>query len=105
MIYIPTEVHPLGGLCRSKAATLQRLELIAHEFDLLRFDTSDLMIQKNRAGLEIPIHYRHKETGTLLETTIVNFWTFGDGWPVMLAEYHDIGRIQKFSANVAGLPA
>ena len=24
MIYIPAEVHPLGGLCRGKAAALQR---------------------------------------------------------------------------------
>ena len=103
MIYIPTEVHPLGGLCRGKEAALQRLGLVALQFDLLRFDTSDLMIQKNRAGLEIPSHYRHKETGMQLETTIVNFWTFEGGWPVRLAEYHDIGRIQTFSANLAAL--
>jgi ketosteroid isomerase-like protein len=103
MIYIPTEVHPLGGLSRGKAATLQRLGLIACQFDFLRFDTSDLMIQKNRAGLEIPIQYRHKPTGTQLETIIVNFWTFEDGWPVKLAEYHDIGRIRAFTANVAAL--
>ena len=77
--------------------------LIALQFDLLRFDTSDLMIRKNRAGLEIPIQYRHKETGTQLETVIVNFWTFEDGWPVKLAEYHDIGRIKAFTANVAAL--
>jgi hypothetical protein len=61
------------------------------------------MIQKNRASLEIPIQYRHKETGTQLETVIVNFWTFEDGWPVKLAEYHDLGRIKTFTANVAAL--
>ena len=38
-----------------------------------------------------------------LETKIVNFWTFEDGWPVGLAEYHDIGRIQAFSASLATL--
>jgi hypothetical protein len=37
------------------------------------------MVQKNRAGLEIPVQYRHKETGARLETTMVNFWTFEDG--------------------------
>jgi len=79
MIYIPAEVHPLGGLCRGKAAALERLGLIAHQFDFLRFDTSGLMIQKNRIGIEIPIHYRHRETGMQLETIIVNFWTFEDG--------------------------
>ena len=56
-IFIPTEVHPLGGLCCG-------------------FDTSDLMIHMSRAGLEIPIRYRHQETGMQLEAKLVNFWTF-----------------------------
>jgi ketosteroid isomerase-like protein len=103
MIYIPLEVHPLGGLCSGKAAAMQRLGLIADQFDILRFDTSDTMIRDNRVGLEIPIHYRHRQTGLELETVLVNFWTFEDGWPVGLAEYHDVGRIQTFSANLAAL--
>ena len=103
MIYIPKEVHPLGGLCRGKEAAVERLGQIALQFDFLRFDTGDLMIHKERAGLEIPIHYRQRDTGMQLETKIVNFWTFEDGWPVGLAEYHDIGRIQAFSASLATL--
>jgi hypothetical protein len=73
MIYIPTDLHPLGGLCSGKAAALRRLGLIAIQFDVLRFDTGDLTIHKDRAGLEIPIHYRHRQTGVQLETKIVNF--------------------------------
>ena len=45
------------------------------QFDCLHFDTSDLMIRKERAGLEIPLHYRHRETGIQFETKTVNFWT------------------------------
>ena len=104
-VYIPPEVHPLGGPRRGKEAAVDRLAAIAQQFDFLRFDTSDLMIRKNRARLEIPIHYRHKETGMELETLIANFWTFEDGWPVGLAEYHDIARIQSFSADLAVLTA
>jgi ketosteroid isomerase-like protein len=95
----------IPGLSRGKAATLDRLRTIAQQFDFLRFDTSDLMVQKNRAGLEIPVQYRHKETGARLETTMVNFWTFEDGWPVKLAEYHDIDRISTFTATLAALTA
>ena len=102
-IYIPKEIHPLGGLCRGKAAALERLAVIARQFDFLRFDTGDLMIRANRVGLEIPIQYHHKATGAQLETVVVNFWTFEDGWPVRLAEYHDVGRIQAFAANLAAL--
>jgi ketosteroid isomerase-like protein len=105
MVYVPTEIHPLGGLCRGKAAALQRWTVVSQELDLLRYDTSDLMIRENRAGLEIPAHYRHRETGVQIETVIVNFWTFEDGWPVKLAEYHDIGRVKAFSANLAALTA
>lgn len=105
MVYIPTEVHPLGGLCSGKKAALARFGLIAAEFDFLRFDTSDLMIHKERAGVEIPIRYRHRQTGVVLETKIANFCAFEEGWPVKLSEYHDIARIQAFTANVAVLTA
>jgi ketosteroid isomerase-like protein len=105
MVYVPKEIHPLGGLCRGKAAALQRWSQVSQELDLLRFDTSDLMIRENRVGLEIPAHYRHKATGLHIETVIVNFWTFEDGWPVKLAEHHDIGRVQAFTANLAALTA
>jgi ketosteroid isomerase-like protein len=105
MIYVPTEVHPLGGLRLGKIAALERLGEIIRQFDFLRFDTSDLMLRKNRAGLEIPFQYHHKATGTTLETTMASFWTFEDGWPVKLAEYHDLDRIQAFSANIGLSPA
>ncbi len=103
MVHVPTEIHPLGGLRRGKTAALQRWTTVAQEFDLLRFDTSGLMLQHNRAGLEIPSTYRHKATGLQIETTIVNFWTFEDGWPVKLAEYYDIERVQAFTAKLAAL--
>jgi ketosteroid isomerase-like protein len=99
-VYIPAEIHPLGGACRGKRAALTRMGLIVGQFEFLRFDTSDLMVKNGRAGVEIPIHYRHRETGTEIETKIVNFWTFEDGWPVKLDEYHDIARIQAFTAQL-----
>ena len=42
-IYIPAEIHPLGGPCHGKTAAIARLRLIATQFDFLRFDTSDLL--------------------------------------------------------------
>jgi len=101
VIHIPTNLHPLGGVSRGKASSIARLSVIADDFDFLRFDTSGLLIHKERAAVEIPIRYRHRETGATLETTIANFWTFEDGWPIKLTEYHDIGRIQTFSQTLA----
>ena len=39
-----------------------------------------------------------------LETMIVNFWTFKDGCPAELAQYHHVvGRIQVLSADLTAL--
>ena len=62
-----------------------------------------MIIQKERAGVEIPIRYRHRRTGAVLEAKMANFWTFEEGWPVKLSEYHDISRIQAFTASIAAL--
>ena len=62
------------------------MRLIAEPFDFLEFDTSG----RNHAAVEVPIHYRHRETGAPLESTKANFWTLEDGWPVKLTAYHDI---------------
>ena len=103
IIHIPTEIHSLGGMARGKAATIERLAVIADDFDFLRFDTSGLIAQKDKAAVEISVHYRHRETGTPLETTIGNFWTFEDGWPMRLSEYHNLVRLQEFKHSVTAL--
>ena len=97
---IPTEIHPLGGLYKGRAA-VDRIRALAAEFDFLKFDTSSLIAEANRVAIEIPIYYRHRETGVFLQTTFVDFWTFEDGRPVKLVEYHDVARMQDFMTNVA----
>ena len=101
VIHIPTEIHPLGGTSRGKAASIARLGVIADDFEILQFDTHGLIVQNDKAAVEIPIHYRHRETGMPLETTVANFWTFEDGWPIRLCEYHDLVRIQEFKHGLA----
>jgi len=103
VIHIPAEIHPLGGVARGKDAAIERLAVIADDFDFLRFDTSGLITQKDKAAVEISIHYRHRETGTALETTIGNFWTFEDGWPVRLSDYHNLVRLQEFKHSLTVL--
>lgn len=70
------------------------------DYEVLDFDTRALMIDKNRAAIEIPLRYRHRKTGTLLETTKANFWTLEDGWPVKLTEYYDVEYIQAFATRL-----
>jgi hypothetical protein len=78
------------------------LQLIVAQFHFDEIDTSDLLIERNRAAVEVPIRYRHRETGAPFESTKSNFWTLEDGWPVKLTEYHAIARVQAFVSAVAG---
>ena len=57
VIHIPLDLHPLGGTRCGKKETLERLRLIAEQFDFVIFDTSGLLIESNRAAVEVPIHY------------------------------------------------
>jgi ketosteroid isomerase-like protein len=99
-VLIPTDIHPLGGLYKGRAA-VDRIRAVAAEFDFLKFDASSLIAEVNRVAVEIPIYYRHRATGVFLQTTFVDFWTFEDGRPVKLVEYHDVVRMQDFMTNVA----
>jgi hypothetical protein len=90
----------LGGLYKGRAA-VDRIRAVAAEFDFLKFDTSSLIAEANRVAIEIPIYYRHRETGVFLQTTFVDFWTFGGARPVKLVEYHDVPRMQDFMITVA----
>src|SRR5262245_60089443 len=98
VIHTPVDLHPLGRTrCGTKEA-IERLRLIAEPFDFLEFDTNG----RNQAAVEVPIHYRHRETGAPFESTKANFWTFEDGSPVKLTAYHDIARVQAFVAAHPG---
>ena len=59
------------------------------------------MVYRYHAAVEIPIHYVHRETGASFNSTKANFWTLEDGWPVKLAEYYDVNRLQAFLSTAA----
>ncbi|MGB3038438.1 MAG: hypothetical protein WBB72_13815 [Methyloceanibacter sp.] len=50
VIHIPVDLHPLGGTRRGKKEAIERLRLIAEQFDFVVFDTSGLLIDRNRAA-------------------------------------------------------
>jgi len=104
VIHILPEVYPLGGVCQGKKAALKRLSLIFMEFNSLLLDPREIVIDPNRAAVEIQIHCRHKETGRSLESVKTNFWTLEAGWPVSLAEYYDIAGLRAFMSAVAAHP-
>jgi hypothetical protein len=71
------------------------------QFDFVVFDTSDLLIERNRAAVGAdPLSPPQIRRAVQIDQG--NFWTLEDGWPVKLTEYHDIARVQVFVAAHAG---
>jgi ketosteroid isomerase-like protein len=100
VILIPEDIHPLGGVRQGKREALDRLARIVADYEFEQFDTSGLLAAKTRAAVEIPLRYRHRQSGARLETSLVDIWTFEAGWPVQLIEYHDVARIRSFMASL-----
>jgi hypothetical protein len=94
VIHVPTTIHPFGGKRQGKRVAVERWRLIVEHYEILRYDTSALLIEKNRAAVEIPFHYRHRGTGSTLETTKANFWNLEDGWRTALLAGSPRGRYQ-----------
>ena len=101
IINVPATLGPTAGSCHGKKAVIDRWRAVMHDFEFLMFDTSGLMVERNRAAVQIPFLYRHRASGRLFEMTKATFWTLEDGWPVRLTEYYDVGYIQAFSASLA----
>ena len=88
VIHVPSELHPLGGARLGKAKSLARLAQIFGEYDCLSLEAKELMIDGDRAAVEIQMHCRHRESSTVVKATKANFWTLESGWPVRLIEYY-----------------
>jgi hypothetical protein len=79
---------------------IERWRTVVADYEFLEVDTHDLIMVKDRAAIEIPLRYRHRRTGRLIETVKANFWTLEDGWPIRLTEYYDVSRVGSFMASL-----
>jgi ketosteroid isomerase-like protein len=100
VVHFSTQLDALAGECRGKSTVIERWHSYMEPFDYLRFETTTLMVAKDRAAAEINLHFRHRETGCDLKTVKVNFWTMEGGWPVRLTEYYDVEALEAFAAEV-----
>jgi len=95
-INIPPAVHPLGGERQGKTAALERLSQIFAQFDTQRLNTSHLVIDGDKAALEVETVCLHRPTGAYLDTTKNHIWTLEGSWPTQLDEHYDIDRFVAF---------
>jgi ketosteroid isomerase-like protein len=92
----------MAGACRGKKAVLDRWRVCIAPYDFLSFDTTNFLIEEDRAAVEIAFHYRHKRTGQDLRAIKANIWVLEEGWPVKLTEYYDVGALQSFLQTIGG---
>ena len=59
-----------------------------------------MMIEGDRAAVEIEMHCRHRETRNVVKATKANFWTLESGWPVSLTEYYVVRPFQDLMTMV-----
>jgi ketosteroid isomerase-like protein len=102
VIHVPSELEPLGGERLGKAASLEPLAQIFAQYDCLSLEASEMMIEGDRAAVEIEMHCRHRETREVVKATKANFWTLESGWPVSLTEYYVVRPFQDLMTTVVG---
>jgi ketosteroid isomerase-like protein len=102
VVHVPKSVHPLAGACQGKQAVLERWRICVAPYDFLAFDINTLLVEEDRAAVEIAFRYRHKATGVELVTTKANVWVLEEGWPVRLTEYYDVAKLQSFIKEIGG---
>jgi ketosteroid isomerase-like protein len=100
VMHLPAGLYQEGGVCEGKHRVIERWRSVVPTFEVLRFDTSNLLINKNSAAAEIVMQYRHRPSGEILDTTKANFWSFEAGWPVKLTEYYDVASIEAVTARL-----
>ena len=102
VLHVPATVHQMAGARQGKQAVLDRIRVCIAPYDFLSFDTSTLLIEGDRAAVEIAFHYRHKKTGKELRGLKANIWALEENWPVKLTEYYDVGVLQAFLQTIGG---
>lgn len=102
VLHVPATVHPMAGTWHGKQAVLERMRVCIAPYDFLSFDTNTLLIEEDRAAVEIAFHYRHKITGKELRAIKANIWVIEENWPVKLTEYYDVGALQAFLQTIGG---
>lgn len=100
VMHIPARLYPAGGSCVGKHQVMERWRSVMPTFEVLHFDTSNLLINKNNAAAEIVMQYRLIPSGEALDTTKANFWAFEAGWPVKLTEYYDVAALEAVTSRL-----
>ena len=78
-----------SGICRNKTELVAQLNEMAASFQFNRYHAVNILVDGDRAAVQVEVDLTSKKTGRRFSTTIAHFWWFEDGIPVRLVEYVD----------------
>lgn len=99
-VHVPPEILPLGGP-RIGQEAVERLRQLVDQFEFLAFEPGPIMIEGGFAALRPKVSYVHKSTQGVFATSMAHFWTFEDGTPTRLDEYHSVASILQLMKQMA----
>jgi hypothetical protein len=82
---------------------LERLNEIWATYRCLSLEAKELMVDGDRAAVEVQMHCRHGDSCTVVTATKANFWTLEGGWPVALTEYYVVSQSNGSGEAAGGL--
>jgi ketosteroid isomerase-like protein len=100
-LHLPVGAMPGAGTPLDKAAAARLFEDLMATYDFLAYEPGPISAGGDQAKVRPHIHYRHKATGEVIETTLAHFWRFRDGKAVQLDEYPDVEHVRFFLSKVA----
>ena len=93
---IPTETLALSGTRHGKGAALDRLREIFQAYDTRHFEIGRLVVEADRASVDVTTRCMLRGTGACLYTTKTHIWQLEDGWPVQLTEIYNLAEFDAF---------
>jgi len=82
-------MEPYCGECHGKAAFLNKLKMIDVDWEIVKYESVELICEGDSAAGRVQIEYQNKKTGNTIETEIGHFWQVEDNQAVKLIEFYD----------------
>ena len=95
-IHIPRSINPVGGTVRGRAAVAERFAEVVRDYDIRSFGNEAILTKGEEAAARVRMHYLHRPSGQVLETTSMHHWQLEGGRVVLLEEFHDIDTLRSF---------
>ena len=87
---LPADAFPGASQNLDRKSSLEVFQQLIDSYDFVAIEIGAIVSDGQRAFVQPHIHYKHKQTGEPIDTTLMHVWTLRNGKPVRLEEFHDV---------------